>query len=214
MKHWIATLAILVCLALSGRTYGAEKNVYPAPRFPSYTKAPKSIDEVMPYARAIARQTTGLQGDGFGILKEGETVALVLAASTEDMVVQAIKRAIEEGGVKVNLLYEHELVGVSRADAAELRKARRQFSSEQGRRAVCRSRSAEEMAQGKTTGSLRGALSGEGRHFRSLERSCQETRQGKYRQGNQAVFGEESEHERFFLGHRRHNDVAALCAPI
>ncbi len=86
----------------------------------------------MPYARAIARQTTGLQGDGFGILKDGESVALVLTATAEDMVVQAIKRAIEERGVKVNLLYEYELVGVSRADAAELRKARRQFSSEQG----------------------------------------------------------------------------------
>jgi hypothetical protein len=59
-------------------------------------------------------------------------VALVLTATAEDMVVQAIKRAIEERGVKVNLLYEYDLAGVSRADAAELRKARRQFSSEQG----------------------------------------------------------------------------------
>jgi hypothetical protein len=132
MKHWIATLAILINFVFSGRTHGAEKNIYPAPRFPSYTKAPKSVDEVMPYARAIARQTTGLQGDGFGILKDGESVALVLTATADDMVVQALKRAIEERGVKVNLLYEHELVGVSRADAAELRKARRQFSSEQG----------------------------------------------------------------------------------
>src|SRR4030095_11620418 len=132
MKHWIAGLAILVCLALSGRTYGAEKNVYPAPRFPSYTKAPKSIDEIMPSARAIARQTTGLQGDGFGILKDGESVALVLTATAEDLVVQALKRAIEERGVKVHLLNDYEFVGVSRADAAELRKARRQFSSEQG----------------------------------------------------------------------------------
>jgi hypothetical protein len=132
MKHWIAGLAILVCLALSCRTYGAEKNVYPSPRFPSYTKAPKSIDEVMPYARAIARQTTGLQGDGFGILKEGESVALVLTATAEDLVVQALKRAIEERGVKVHLLNDYELVGVSRSDAAELRKARRQFTSEQG----------------------------------------------------------------------------------
>ena len=132
MKHWIATLVVLICLAHSASTHGAEKSVYPAPRFPSYTKAPKSIDEVMPYARAIARQTTGLQGDGFGILKDGESVALVLTASAEDMIVQSIKRAIEERGAKVSLLYEHELVGVSRADAAELRKARRQFTSQQG----------------------------------------------------------------------------------
>src|SRR5918995_4453629 len=120
MKYRITTLVILLYLALSGRTDSAEKSAYPSPRFPSYTKAPKSIDEVMPYARAIARQTTGLQGDGFGILKEGESVALVLTATSEDLVVQAIKRAIEERGVKVQLLYDYELVGVSRSDAAEL----------------------------------------------------------------------------------------------
>ena len=132
MKRWIALLSLSVALTESKFSYAAEKATYPSPRFPSYTKAPKSIDAVLPYARAIARQTTGLQGDGFGILKDGESVALVLTATAEDMVVQAIKRAIEERGVKVNLLYEYELVGVSRADAAELRKARRQFTSEQG----------------------------------------------------------------------------------
>jgi hypothetical protein len=99
MKRWIALLSLSVALTESKFSYAAEKATYPSPRFPSYTKAPKSIDEVMPYARAIARQTTGLQGDGFGILKDGESVALVLTATAEDMVVQAIKRAIEERGV-------------------------------------------------------------------------------------------------------------------
>jgi hypothetical protein len=100
MKHRIATLVILFYLALSGQAYAAEKNPYPSPRFPSYTKAPKSIDEVMPYARAIARQTTGLQGDGFGILKEGESVALVLTASAEDMVVQALNAPSKNAALK------------------------------------------------------------------------------------------------------------------
>src|SRR5690349_5046332 len=110
----------------------AEQIKYPAPRFPSYTKMPKSVDEVMPFARSIARQTTGLQGEGFGILKQGESVALVVEANAEDMIVEAIKRAIEERGVKVQILHDYELVGVSRADAAELRKARQRFTSEQG----------------------------------------------------------------------------------
>src|SRR4030095_7832140 len=132
MKHWIATFVTLASVALNGLAFSAEKNPYPSPRFPSYTKAPKSIDEVMPYARAIARQTTGLQGDGFGILRDGESVALVLTATAEDLVVQALKRAIEERGVKVHLLNDYEVVGVSRSDAAELRKARRQVTSEQG----------------------------------------------------------------------------------
>jgi hypothetical protein len=37
----------------------AEKTTYPAPRFPSYVKPPKSIDDVMPFARAAVRQTGG-----------------------------------------------------------------------------------------------------------------------------------------------------------
>ena len=55
-----------------------------------------------------------------------------IEATADDMVVQAIKKAIEERGVKVQLLYDYELVGVSRAEAAELLKARRQFTAEQG----------------------------------------------------------------------------------
>jgi len=132
MKCWAVAVVMLAQIVLDGQVLGAERSAYPAPRFPSYTKEPKSVDEVMPFARAIARQATGLQGDGFGILKDGESVALVLTSTAEDLVVQAIKRAIEERGVKVHLLYEFELVGVSRNDAAELRKVRRQFTSEQG----------------------------------------------------------------------------------
>src|SRR5262245_35905841 len=133
MKQRLLAAGLVASMGLAPwAAYTAEPIKYSAPRFPSYTKAPKSVEEVMPFARSIARQATGLQGDGFGILKDGESVALVLTATAEDMVVQAITRAIEERGVKVNLLYEYELAGVSRADAAELRKARRQFSSEQG----------------------------------------------------------------------------------
>lgn len=110
MRYLFASFVVFVNIALFGHAFAAEKNAYPAPRFPSYTKAPKSVDEVMPYARAIARQTTGLQG-GVGILKDGESVALVLTATAEDLVVQALKRAVEERGVKVHLLNDYELVG-------------------------------------------------------------------------------------------------------
>jgi hypothetical protein len=55
MKRYSVLLFLIISLAASSSVFAAEKNSYPAPRFPSYTKAPKSIDEVMPYARAIAR---------------------------------------------------------------------------------------------------------------------------------------------------------------
>jgi hypothetical protein len=132
MKRTIVVILVLLFSLPENCAESAEKPAYAAPRFPSYTKAPKTVEEIMPYARSIARQTTGLQGEGFGILKQGETVALVTEATAQDMVVDAIKRAIEERGVKVHILPDYELVGVTRADAAELQKARRQFTSEQG----------------------------------------------------------------------------------
>jgi hypothetical protein len=111
MKKWFLKFGLIAVIGLSQGAYTAEQTKYPAPRFPSYTKAPKSVEEVMPFARSIARQTTGLQGDGFGILKQGETVAIVLEATAEDMIVEAIKRAVEERGVKVQILHDYELVG-------------------------------------------------------------------------------------------------------
>src|SRR5215471_4469167 len=118
MKHFFFALVVLINVALIERAIPAEKNAYPAPRFPSYTKTPKSIDEVMPFARSIASQTTGLQGGGFGMVKKGESIAIVLEATADDMIVDAVKRAIEERGVKVQQLHDYELVGVSRAEAA------------------------------------------------------------------------------------------------
>jgi len=37
----------------------AESGKYPPPRFPSYLKPPKSIEDIMPFARAAVRQTGG-----------------------------------------------------------------------------------------------------------------------------------------------------------
>ena len=59
MKLWIALLAFLISLTSAGYLPAAEKSSYPPPRFPSYLKPPKSIDEVLPFARAAVRQTGG-----------------------------------------------------------------------------------------------------------------------------------------------------------
>jgi hypothetical protein len=132
MKRWVGVTIAVGFLALALGGYAAQKSKYPPPRFPSYVKEPKSIEEVMPFARAIARQTTGLQGEGLGALKPGESVALVVEATAEDMILEALRRALEERGVKAHVLREHELAGVSRAEAAELRALSRRFTSEHG----------------------------------------------------------------------------------
>ena len=132
MKGWIVILTFLFGWSWYELASGGEKTNYPPPRFPSYTRVPKSIDEVMPVARSIAVQTTGLQGGGFSMVKKGEAIAIVLEATADDMIVESVKKAIEERDVKVQLLHDYELVGVSRADAVELLKARKQFTAEQG----------------------------------------------------------------------------------
>ena len=87
---------------------------------------------MLPHVRPLARNKIGFQGNGLGIAQAGDTVAFILPATAEDMIVQAVKRAMEERRVKVNLVPEYEVAGVSREDAAAFEKARRTFTSEQG----------------------------------------------------------------------------------
>src|ERR671918_2914908 len=76
----------------------AESQRYPAPRFPSYLKPPKSIEDVMPFARAAVRQTGGRTP--LGLVEKGMAALIVTEVGAEPMVMQAIKRAYEERGVK------------------------------------------------------------------------------------------------------------------
>jgi hypothetical protein len=110
----------------------ASAGQYTEPRFPSYLRPPKTIDDVMPKARLIARNKIGFQGAGFGVVNSGETIAIVPGIKAEDMIVQATKRALEERGVKVLIVPEYEMAGVSEQDARELQRLRQSYTSEQG----------------------------------------------------------------------------------
>src|SRR5712692_11220841 len=105
---------------------------YAEPRYPSYLKPPSSIDDVLPHVRPLVRNKTGFQGAGLGISQPGDTVAFVLGLDAEDLIVQAVKIAMEERGVHVNLVHEYEMVDISREDALEYRRIRRSYTSEQG----------------------------------------------------------------------------------
>jgi len=50
---------------------GGAGEKYPAPRWPSYFKPPSSVEDLMPAARALVRNQSGLQGKGMGILAPG-----------------------------------------------------------------------------------------------------------------------------------------------
>src|SRR6266540_1314090 len=114
---------------LAGLGAAQEKGKYPAPRFPSYVRPPKSIEDVMPFARAAVRQTGGRTP--LGLVEKGQTVAIFTEPTAEEMILQAIKRAYEERGVKVQIVPEYQLLGVSKEEAMKAVKANRWFTSEQ-----------------------------------------------------------------------------------
>ena len=109
-----------------------EGRQYPAPRFPAYLKPLSSIDEVMPQVRVLVRNKSGFLGKGLGILEPGDTVLLVPTAEAEEMIIEAIKRALEERKITVDIKYDYEMVGLTRKQADDFLKLRRTYTAEQG----------------------------------------------------------------------------------
>ncbi len=107
-----------------------------APAFPSYLKKPDSIEALMPQARAAVRQTGGRSA--LGLIEPGKTALIVvgeLRDSKPSMLVQdAIKRAMEERGVKTIILTVWELLGLTEAEYDELRGGVRTYTIGDGQR--------------------------------------------------------------------------------
>ena len=101
---------------------------YPAPRWPSYFKTPNSAEDLMDAARSLVRNTSGFQGKGMGILKEGESVLIVATTSTDPMVLEAIKRALVERKITPHIKYSYEWLNQSPDESK-----RRQTAVRQGR---------------------------------------------------------------------------------
>ena len=97
---------------------GAAGEKYPDPRWPSYFKKPKSVDDLLPAARLLVRNTSGLQGKGMGILVPGEKVLIVAADEADPMVIDAIKRALEERKITPYVKYTYEMRGLTKQEAA------------------------------------------------------------------------------------------------
>lgn len=89
--------------------------------------APKSIDDVMPFARAAVRQTGGRTP--LSLVEKGSAELIVTEVGADPRVMQAIRRAYEERGVYVQLVPEYDLVGVSPVDARKAKEATRDYSS-------------------------------------------------------------------------------------
>src|SRR5207247_7736145 len=101
----------------SVRAGAAAGEKFPEPRWPSYFKPPKTVDDLMPAARTLVRNQSGLQGKGMGILQPGESVLIVVANDGDPMVLDAIKRALEERKITPYIKYTYEMIGQTKEQA-------------------------------------------------------------------------------------------------
>lgn len=93
----------------------------PEAKFPSYLKKSKTVDELMPAARAAVTQTGGRVP--LGLANPGDEVLIVVPWDGDAMVQQAIERAYAERKVKAHIQFEHDLAGVKKSDLVEIAKA-------------------------------------------------------------------------------------------
>jgi len=110
--------------ASASATVGANGETYPAPRWPSYFKPAKSADDLMAAARLLVRNQSGLQGKGLGILQAGDSVLLVPGNNADQMVLDAIDRALKERKITAHIKRGYELLGQTKEQADKQREAR------------------------------------------------------------------------------------------
>lgn len=132
---FVSCLALTLGLAVAATSNLAAQTAapaYPEPRYPSYLRTPDSVDEVMPIARRLVRELKGLQGDGLGIAKSGDIVAVISNADSQPIFVEALRLAYAERGVTMRDVPDHTLVGLNRAEAEDVLKYVREFTGKDG----------------------------------------------------------------------------------
>src|SRR6267378_3565565 len=127
----LAPIVLLTVVIASARPQTQKKEstalaaAYPAPRWPSYLKKPKSVEEIMPHARDLVRNKAGFGGNspglGLGLLQSSEEVLIVPDTTAEDLVVEALLKALAERGVQAHVVPNYTLVNVSKLDAEQIR---------------------------------------------------------------------------------------------
>ena len=112
------------------------KNPVPPPAFPSYLKKPDTIEQLMPAARAASRQSQGRAP--LGLVDAGKHLLIVVGEIRDTrpnmMVQEAIKRAMEERGVKTTVLTIWDLLGMSQEQYLDFRTGIRTYTIADGQR--------------------------------------------------------------------------------
>jgi hypothetical protein len=90
---------------------------YPAPRFPKYLRTVTAVEPLMVSARLAARQIAGRTP--LGLVRTGEHLLVVVPDTQDPLVLEAVKRAMEERGVKVTAMKSHQMRGLTEQQAKE-----------------------------------------------------------------------------------------------
>lgn len=90
---------------------------YPAPRFPKYLRTVTTIEPLMPPARLAARQIAGRTP--LGLVRSGEHLMLVVPDNQDPLILDAVKKALEERGVKVSTFKSHQMRGLTEQQSKE-----------------------------------------------------------------------------------------------
>ncbi|NNE38291.1 MAG: hypothetical protein HKN08_08300 [Gammaproteobacteria bacterium] len=98
-----------------------EQDSYPAPSYPNISP-PKTVADIMPYAREFAANENGFLGHGFGIVNPGEKVILLTTTIHDEaeLYITAIVQALEERGVEPILMRHYDIAGVTLDEARRL----------------------------------------------------------------------------------------------
>jgi len=102
----------------------------PEARFPGYLKSPETVELMMSQAMAAVSQKGGRTP--LGIVEPGEIVLIVVPYDAEPMVQEAITLAFEKRKIEARIVYENDLVGVSKDEMAALRQAKQLFKAGDG----------------------------------------------------------------------------------
>ncbi len=121
LRSFFVIIFGLVIISTPVKAQMPVENTYPAPSYPTI-KAPTTVEEIMPYARAYAENESSFLGYGFGAIKPGEKVILVTTTTDPgaDIYIEAIMTAIQERGVVPILMHDYEIVGVTLDEARVL----------------------------------------------------------------------------------------------
>ena len=106
------------------------RTALPRARFPSYLKKPTTIEEMMPQALAAVAQKGGRTP--LGIAEPGDVVLIVVPYNADPLIQEAMIKAFATRKVDARILYENELVGVSKEDMQALDEATALFKAGDG----------------------------------------------------------------------------------